>query len=185
LVALPFAALHPEFAPWLVAAGVSGGLLPDVDVVRGHRRLLHYPVALPPVALAVVALALASGDVVVSVVGVAVSASALHSLMDVCGGGLGLRPWRSGERAVYDHVRGRWLSPRRGVRYDGAPEDLALSFALAVPAVYYFDFARLFVFGALAVSAAYAVLRKPLADEVESLLDIVDTGGWTPAWVRE
>src|SRR6056297_545185 len=57
---------------------------------------------------------------------------ALHAASDALGGGLELKPWRAtSERAVYDHFRGRWIRPRRWVRYDGAPEDLAFAGILA------------------------------------------------------
>jgi hypothetical protein len=84
--------------------------------------------------------------------------------MDAAGGGLEPRPWLgSSDRAVYDHARGRWLRPRRWIRYDGAPEDLLLCVLVALPGLVVLDGAgRTAVVGALALSAVYTVLRKPL-----------------------
>jgi len=63
--------------------------------------------------------------------------AAVHSVADMYGGGLELRPWEgNSDRAVYDHYRGTWIAPRQLVRYDGAVEDLALSIGLSLPLLY-------------------------------------------------
>jgi len=93
-------------------------------------------------------------------------------VVDAFGEGLELRPWRGvSERAVYDHFRGRWISPRRWVRYDGSPEDLLLAAVLAVPSIaVYESTARRVVLGLLAVSGIYTVLRKPMVSVAEWLV---------------
>jgi hypothetical protein len=126
--------LAPEFAPVAVAAAAAGGVFPDFDMPGRHRRTLHFPVYYSIVALALLAVALVVPTPVTVALAAFVGAAALHSASDVLGGGLELRPWeRTSDRAVYDHYRGRWLRPRRWVRYDGAPEDVALAGLLAVP----------------------------------------------------
>jgi hypothetical protein len=98
--------------------------------------------------------------------------AALHSVTDVFGGGLELRPWRGeSERAVCDHFRGTWISPRRWVRYDGSPKDLLLAVGPAVPALLvYGEHVRTVIFALLLVSGGYALVRKPLVDVMERLV---------------
>jgi hypothetical protein len=72
---------------------------------------------------------------------------------------------------VYDHVRRRWIAPRRWIRYDGAPEDLALAGVLAVPSLVVFESpVREGVLAALGVSAVYVLLRKPLVRLAERVV---------------
>lgn len=163
--------LAPDLAPVAMAAAATGGAAPDLDVLFVHRRTFHYPVVLPVVAVPALAVAAVVPGPETVAVGAFLGAAALHSVMDVFGGGLELRPWRGDStRAVYDHVRGRWLVPRRWVRYDGAPEDLLVAGVLAVPALTVTSgTARWLVAAALAVSAGYTLVRKPLADVGERL----------------
>ena len=168
----------PEFAPVALVAGIAGGVFPDLDLYAGHRRTLHYPVYYAVAAVAAFGLAVAVP--IAETVGLAVflAGAAAHSLMDVFGGGLELRPWQAqSDRAVYNHYRGRWVAPRRWVRYDGAPEDLLVAAAFGAPAfVVWTGPTRTFVAGVLAVSAGYALLRKPLASLVERLVPHVPAG---------
>lgn len=132
LLALPIAVFMPEHALVALSAGLVGGILPDLDLYTGHRKTLHYPVWYSVLAVAVGAAALVQPSAVTIGAAVLLAAAASHCLGDMFGGGLELRPWeQTSERAVYDHYRGRWLAPRRWVRYDGAPEDLLLSLGFA------------------------------------------------------
>jgi hypothetical protein len=82
-------------------------------------------------------------------------------------------PWTNpGDRAVYDHLRGRWLRPRRWVRYDGAPEDGAAAFGLAIPPLLVFEewVVSVVVVG-LGVSFLYVVFRRRLV-------------AWLPRWLE-
>jgi hypothetical protein len=139
LVGILFAALLAPFFPGstlsLFAAGLVGGLFPDADMLFVHRRTLHFPVVSTATAIALgVALAVTALQPV-AVLFVAVAASAAHCLLDTLGGGKEMRPWReTDDRAVYDHVRGQWIAPRR-VFYDGSLPDLGLSVALGATAV--------------------------------------------------
>ena len=163
-VAAGVALVAPEFASLAFVAGAFGGLIPDLDLYAGHRKTLHFPVYYP-----VAALGAALGAAVTPspwTVGLAVglAAAALHSVMDVAGGGLELRPWLArSERAVYDHYRDRWIRPRRWIRYDGAPEDLALAFVLGAPGYVVFGTPLdALVLGVLGISTIYVAIRKPL-----------------------
>ncbi len=165
-LALPVALWAPEFAPVALLAGLLGGVFPDLDLYAGHRRTLHYPtlysIAFVPTAL--VALVIPSPVTVGLAVGLA--AAAAHCRMDVYGSGLELRPWEgNSERAVYDHVRGEWIRPRRLVSYDGSPADLALSAVVAVPLfMLAVDPFPLVVAVALLVGVVYTLLRRYLAE---------------------
>ncbi|MFC7046918.1 metal-dependent hydrolase [Halobacteriaceae archaeon GCM10025711] len=160
--------LAPEFAVVGAVAAMAGGVFPDLDLFVGeHRKTLHYPdyywvAAAPAVAVA----AFAPGPLTVGAAFFLVSA-ALHSASDALGGGLGLRPWEdtSDRRGVYLHSRRRWIPPRRWVRYDGAPEDLALAAAFALPGYLLFDgVVSQIVVAGLAVSVVYTAVRKRLPD---------------------
>jgi hypothetical protein len=160
--------LAPELGPLPAAAAVAGGLAPDLDLAADHRRTLHFPVAGPLVAVPAAGLALAVPGPVTAALALFVVAAALHAASDVLGGGLSPRPWEAtSDRAVYDHVRGRWLAPRRLLRYDGAPEDVAVGALLAVPPLVYLPAFRPLVVAGLAVSVVYALVRKRLPDLVE------------------
>lgn len=162
----------PEHAPVAVAAGAAGGAFPDLDLYGAHRRTLHFPVYYAVAAVAALAVALLVPTTLTVALAAFLAAAALHAAMDALGGGLELRPWEAtSERAVYDHYRGRWLRPRRLVRYDGAPEDLLLAGALAVPTLAHASGGlRTAVGGLLVVSAGYALVRKPMVAATESLV---------------
>ena len=160
----PVAYVVPEFATPLAVGAVGGGLAPDFDLPLEHRRTFHFPilglaVAVPAVGVAV----LAPSTLTVALAAFAVAAW-FHAASDAIGGGPEMDPWNDRtERAVYDHVRGRWIRPRRWIRYDGAPEDAALAVALGGPALVVFDgWIAAVVLGALAVSLGYALLRRRL-----------------------
>lgn len=155
----------PEHASTAMAAGLVGGLVPDLDLYAGHRRTLHFPVygsagVLPAIAL----LVLVPTATTVALAAFVVAAAA-HAALDVLGGGLELRPWTGGsERAVYSHYHGRWLRPRRWVPYDGSPQDLMLVVALGIPGLMVTtDLLQVVVGVAMAISATYTLLRKRLA----------------------
>lgn len=169
--------LAPEVGVLPVAAAAAGGLFPDFDLYSGHRKTLHFPVYYS-IAAAVVGLV---AFVVPTTLSIAAAlflvGAAVHSVMDAFGGGLELKPWQAtSERAVYDHYRGRWVAPKRWIRYDGAPEDLALAGVFAmVPLVVFDGPVQSAVIVALAVSAAYALLRKPLVYVAEQLVATLPT----------
>jgi len=188
-------ALFPESAAGTsvlpVAAAALGGLFPDFDLYAGHRRTLHFPVYFSAAAAiaavgAVGAAAFVPGSALaVTAAALFLAAAALHSVSDALGGGLELKPWLgTSERAVYSHYHGRWIRPRRWIRYDGAPEDLLVAAALAVPAIYAFDgVVETAALAAVAVSAVYVLLRKPMVTVAQALVDALpeDVVGRLPA----
>ena len=156
-----------------VAAAAVGGLFPDFDLYAGHRRTLHFPVYFSVAAAVAVAVAVAVPATPTAAAALFLLAAALHSAMDALGGGLELKPWLgTSDRAVYSHYHGRWIRPRRWIRYDGAPEDLLAAGAFALPALYALDgVAETAVLAALGVSAGYVLLRKPMVDVTQALVD--------------
>lgn len=176
VLALPVAYARPEFAAVALVAGFVGGVVPDLDLYAGHRKTLHYPVYYQP--LAAVALVLAAWRPTAATVGVAfvLVGAAVHSVTDVFGGGLELRPWEgTSDHAVYDHHRRRWIAPRRWVQYDGSPRDLCLAVALAVPLLVTLDGAlRRVVFASLVVAVVYTVVRRVLPRLAVRLVDVLE-----------
>ncbi|MFA1610012.1 metal-dependent hydrolase [Halobellus rubicundus] len=177
VLAVTVGALFPESAAGTsllpVAAAALGGLFPDFDLYAGHRRTLHFPVYFGVAAALATPVAVAVGTPLAVGAALFLAAAALHSAMDALGGGLELKPWLgTSERAVYSHYHGRWIRPRRWIRYDGAPEDLALAVGFAVPAAFVLDgLAESVVFAAVAVSAVYVLLRKPMVLAAEVVVD--------------
>lgn len=180
LLALPVAMLVPEYAPVALGAGLAGGVLPDLDLYTDHRKRLHYPVWYSVVAVSAAGVALVRPSAVTVGVALLFAAAASHCLADVFGGGLELRPWEgTSDRAVYNHYRGRWITPRRWVRYDGAPEDFLLSLGLAAALWPFVDapFRSVAIAGVI-VAGVYAATRRILP-RIASLL----FGGILPRYV--
>jgi len=179
-LALPVAYAAPEFAGVALLAGLLGGSIPDADMYVGHRKTLHYPVyySVLAVPVLVAAVLLPSGWTVFAAVFLA--GAALHSLADVLGGGLELRPWEgTSDRAVYDHYRQRWIAPRQWITYDGSPGDLVLSSALAAPLLLSVDGPfHWAVIVALVVASVYAAIRRYLPRLAVVALGVV--GPWLP-----
>ncbi|MXV63447.1 metal-dependent hydrolase [Natronorubrum sp. JWXQ-INN-674] len=165
ILALPLVVVAPEFATVGLVAGFLGGLFPDLDLYAGHRKTLHYPVYYSVLAAGAVLVALLVPSPTTIAVTFFLLGAAVHCVADIFGGGLELRPWEgTSERAVYDHFHGRWIPPRRVIRYDGALEDLLLSTVLAVPLFVLVDGPlRFVVIGTLLVGCTYTVLRRRLA----------------------
>lgn len=169
----PIAYVVPEFTLALAVGAIIGGFVPDFDLVLAHRRTLHFPVAgLATAAPAVVFAAVTPSSSTLGLAAFAVTAW-LHAASDAIGGGPEMDPWNDRtDRAVYDHVRGRWIRPRRWIRYDGAPEDAAIAVALAIPALVVFDgWLTAVIVGGVVVSLVYALVRRRLV-------------AWTPDWLE-
>ncbi|MWV40494.1 metal-dependent hydrolase [Natrialba sp. INN-245] len=173
VVVAPVAYAHPELGTALAAGAILGGLAPDLDLVLEHRRSFHFPISGLAVAVPAVMIAAVSPSSLAVGVGAFVVAAWLHAVSDAIGGGPEMDPWNDrSERAVYDHVRDRWIRPRRWIRYDGAPEDAAVAVALAIPTLIVFDgWTRTLVAAGIAVSLVYALLRRRLV-------------AWTPDWLE-
>jgi hypothetical protein len=177
VLAVVVAVVFPESAaaatPIPVLAAALGGLFPDFDLYAGHRKTLHFPVYFSALAAPAVAVAAVAPSTLTLSVALFLAAAALHSAMDALGGGLELKPWLgTSERAVYSHYHGRWIPPRRWIRYDGAPEDLLAAGVFALPTLYVFDGpVQLGVYAALGVSAVYVLLRKPMVVVAQTAVD--------------
>ncbi len=166
LLAVPLIRVAPELAPIGFVAGFLGGLFPDLDMYVGHRRTLHYPVYYSLFAALALFAALVAPSTVTVAAALFLLGAAVHSVADMYGGGLELRPWEgNSDRAVYNHYHGTWIAPRQLVRYDGAVEDLALSIGLSLPLLYLLEGPlRQIVLGTLVVAAVYTVTRRHLAE---------------------
>ncbi|WP_435063344.1 metal-dependent hydrolase [Halobaculum sp. EA56] len=173
VLAAPVVAVAPEFAVPAAAAGMLGGVLPDLDLFVGrHRRTLHFPVLGWALALPAAALALAAPSAAAVAAAVGCASFALHAGTDALGAGDEIRPWeRTSAEAVYDHLRGRWIRPRYWIRYDGAPEDAVATAVLAVPVVAFYPAPLPAVATACVVlGVAYAIVRRRLPPVVEEFV---------------
>ncbi|WP_122089069.1 metal-dependent hydrolase [Halalkalicoccus subterraneus] len=159
--------LAPEFAAVAAVAALLGSVFPDLDLFVGtHRKTLHFPVigwalALPATAWAALVPSTASVGTAFFALGATV-----HAVTDAAGAGHELRPWeRTSQQAVYAHFPGRWIAPRRWIRYDGAPEDLALMGVVSLPVLILYDgFVRNVMLVALGISVFYTTIRKRMPD---------------------
>lgn len=180
VASLPWTATRAP-ATAVLAAGFLGGLVPDLDLVTSHRKTLHFPLLGPVVAAVLASSAVVTSHPAVVVLTVAVGSAGLHALSDVLAGGVGYAPWENeSSRAVYNHCLGRWHSPRRLVRYSGAPEDFVLAAAFAVPVVLATTttpLADVLFVGLLVMTAAYAAARRRLSRLAEPIRS------WLPAGV--
>lgn len=167
VLALPVVVFAPELAPIAGAAAFVGGAFPDLDMLVGrHRRTLHYPALAWVPTLPTVALALVAPGAVTVAAALFCLAAAVHAVSDAFDGGLAERPWEgTSDRGVYSHLGGRWIRPRGWVRYDGAPEDLALSALSLAPGLFLFgDAVAVLSAATLAVASVYTAVRRRLPD---------------------
>ncbi|MFP9190286.1 metal-dependent hydrolase [Natronosalvus vescus] len=169
----PVAVAAPDLATPLAVGAIVGGLLPDVDLVLTHRKTFHFPVLGAAGAVSAATLAAVAPSPFTAGIAACAASAWIHAASDALGGGPEMDPWTNpSDRAVYDHARGRWIRPRRWIRYDGAPEDALLASALAVPAFVVFSGPiRTVVAVALAVSLGYTLVRRRLVE-------------WTPEWLE-
>jgi len=111
LLAAPLVRVAPELAPIGFVAGFLGGLFPDLDMYVGHRKTLHFPVYYSAFAALALFAALAVPSAATVGAALFLLGAAVHSVADMYGGGLELRPWEgNSDRAVYDHYRGTWIA---------------------------------------------------------------------------
>jgi hypothetical protein len=163
-LALSAAFVAPEFTGVALVAGFLGGILPDLDMYSGHRKSLHYPVYYSVLVLPALAIAGLSPSVTTVFIVFLLLGAAAHSVADILGSGLELRPWEAtSNRAVYDHYRNHWIAPRHWIRYDGSPGDLLVSITLAVPLLIALDgLLHQIVIVTLAVAFVYTAVRRLL-----------------------
>lgn len=176
-LALSVAFVAPDFTGIALVAGFLGGTLPDLDMYSGHRKSLHYPVYYSALVLPALVIAGLSPSVTTIFIAFLLIGAAVHSIADILGGGLELRPWEAtSNRAVYDHHRNRWIAPRHWIRYDGSPGDLLLSIALAVPLLLTLNgLLHQIVIVTLAIAFVYTAVRRLLATLAAALVNDVLT----------
>lgn len=170
-VGVATASVVPELGPAAVVAGFVGGILPDLDLLATHRRSLHFPVYATGLASLVSGVAFVARTPATILLAVFSLGVAVHCLMDAFGGGVELRPWEAtSERGVYNHATGRWIRPRRWVRYAGAPEDFLLAVVCALPTLTLTSGSLQFGLALLLVcSGLFTVVRRRLTMVTERL----------------
>jgi len=93
LLAAPLVRVAPKLAPIGFVAGFLGGLFPDLDMYVGHRKTLHFPVYYSAFAALALFAALAVPSAATVGAALFLLGAAVHSVADMYGGGLELRPW--------------------------------------------------------------------------------------------
>jgi len=169
LIAAPTLHIAPDLAVAAALGGMTGGVLPDLDLFVGrHRRTLHFPAAYWLAAIPLLAVAAWQPTAATVAVAVAAGSMAVHSGMDAFGAGNELKPWeRTSSRAVYLHLRSRWLRPRYWVRYDGAVEDLAITVACSLAGLLFPAPIPTLAAVNVAVAVVYSLVRKRVPAVVE------------------
>lgn len=167
----------------LVIIGALAGGLPDIDMAWRHRRSLHFPILGSVIAVLALVVAFFTPSIFVVYCVVFATAFALHSIMDIFGGGKELRPWaQTDDRAVYDHVRQRWIMARRFV-YDGSPGDLVIcamvgiTLSLHLPSKFGDAIGILILLG-----SAYAIVRREITRRIPP--DVETYESWIQDVVR-
>lgn len=175
LLAVPLLWVAPELAIVGLVAGLLGGAFPDFDMYVGHRRTLHYPVYYSIITLPIVGIAAIAPNALTVGVAFFMLGAAAHSIADIFGGGLELRPWEAtSDRAVFDHFHGRWIQPRRFIRYDGSIEDLFIAISLSIPMLLLFtDIFQFVVIAVIGIAILYTVLRRQLAKIASIVVKLV------------
>ncbi|WP_247006003.1 metal-dependent hydrolase [Halorientalis litorea] len=161
----------PSLTPTAVVVGFVGGALPDIDLLATHRRSTHYPVYATAAALPVMAAVAVAPSPAGVLFAVFLASAATHALMDALGGGVEVRPWEAtSEKGVFNHATGRWIVPRRWVRYAGAPEDLALAVLCCLPTLLVVSGRlRLALLAVLCCSGLFTAVRRRLSGLTERL----------------
>lgn len=164
-IATPVALSSPEFGPAALAGALVGSVLPDLDLYAGHRRTLHYPTGYTVAAVGAAVVAVVALTPAAVTIAFLVTGAAAHCRMDRYGGGLELRPWeQTSDRAVYDHVRGRWRTPKRWISYDGSGRDMLLLALIGGPLIVMLEAPFRWVgVTAVLIGGIYALLRRRLA----------------------
>ena len=177
LLAVPLFWIAPELAIVGLVGGMLGGAFPDFDMYVGHRRTLHFPVYYPVITLPIMGIAAIAPHALTVGVAFFLLGAAVHSISDIFGGGLELRPWEAtSDRAVFDHFHGRWIRPRRFIPYDGSIEDLFLAFSLSIPLLFVLsDIYLSAVISIIGIAILYTVLRRRLARMASIIVKVVPT----------
>jgi large-conductance mechanosensitive channel len=154
----------PDYTTILICTGMSGGLIPDLDMFLAHRKTLHSPVYVPVLSIGAGCLVVHSPSLLTIGLVTFLGAAGLHSCMDVFSGGRELRPWEEvDDRAVFNHYEGRWIPARRLV-YSGSLADFGMSLlAFGVVVVHAEGVVVTIAFSTLVLSALYTLFQRRIA----------------------
>lgn len=161
----------------ILAAAVTGSLVPDFDFLLKHRKSLHFPIYGTILGCLITVNGLIFELYVLIVIGTALLCVGVHSVLDIFGGVLGLRPWeKDSGNLVYNHYEDSWISNSDisfGVGYDGSPLDLLVTTVISFTLIlsYSNTTLRAFVLLLLLIGCLYSVLRKRLVQAVLILVN--------------
>jgi uncharacterized membrane protein YsdA (DUF1294 family) len=151
----------PQLVPFAVLGGMIGGFLPDVDMFAEHRKTGHRPFQYLILTALLFAAAYIQTSSVLIFASFLFASMTLHGFMEIYSNGKTMRPTEEkDDRAVYNHITGNWIEPRRWVLCS-SKEDLALMLVVAAPLLH----SGIFFVPALAVTA-WGVLYYFISDRV-------------------
>jgi hypothetical protein len=146
LVGFLFHIIVGDFYTIMLLCGVAGGLLPDLDVIFNHRKTLHYPNIYLMIGSFLVLLFYLTNISAILFVGIIFSSSFVHCFLDILCSGSTIKPWReSDDKAVYDHLRGKWIRPK-GLFYDGSIRDMILLSISSASLYYIAEFSDILIY---------------------------------------
>jgi hypothetical protein len=160
----------PEYA---LLAGLIGGIFPDLDLLKNHRKTFHLPVYYPISFLAILSIYLIHNEVVFLYIGLFLLSATIHTLIDVISGGLAPVEFKKTKAfPVYSHYQEKWIS-HKIIRYDGSLEDFSTSLIAGFAALYVLNGAFIYItFFLLMISTTYFVFRMRIHRYSLKLLDL-------------
>ncbi|MFB6242116.1 MAG: metal-dependent hydrolase [Candidatus Nanosalina sp.] len=126
----------PQLVPLAVLGGMIGGFLPDVDMFAEHRKTGHRPFQYLILTTLLLAAAYIQTTQALIFASFLFASMTLHGFMEIYSNGKTMRPQEeTDDRAVYNHLKGEWIEPKRWVLCS-SKEDLAIMLLVAAPLLY-------------------------------------------------
>lgn len=159
----------PELVPAAVLGGMIGGFAPDFDMFTEHRKDGHRPFQYLILTAVLLTAMIFHSSAYLVFAGFFTASMTLHSFMEIFSNGKTMRPEENpDDRAVYNHVTGNWIEPRRWVLCS-SERDLLLMFMVSIPMIY----SGIYLVPALAVEA-WGALYYFISDRVLEMMEGYD-----------
>lgn len=162
--------LSPEYA---LITGFLGGIFPDIDLVKNHRKTLHFPIYYPLGLLTASFAYLLYTETALLYIALFLSSATFHTLIDVFSGGLAPVKFKKPKKfPIYNHYQDKWIE-LKPLTYDGSPTDFLVSLTIGSILVYTMN--SLFVYLAailLIISTVYFTFRMRIHRLSLKLLDL-------------
>ncbi|MFT4892802.1 MAG: hypothetical protein ACI8Z7_000590 [Candidatus Nanohaloarchaea archaeon] len=160
------ASLEPMYAGQIIGFTLLAGIFPDLDMFFEHRKTFHRPFQFSALFLLLIPFYLFTGAFYLFILLAVLVSMVSHCALDLLSNGKTARPRENPDsRAVYDHIRGEWLKPRRMV-LDGSKGDVLMLLLTGFTAFYllYSTVFRIIVLGSVLAGVLYSVLMSHYRD---------------------